>query len=117
MVHIRGDIAPGAPAVVIVTSQALRDSTVHTRARQLAASLRTATEPRPIDVPGTSRSLRVDGLVEVEEGLADDWIERIAIVVAVRGNEVIGLAARTRTGDDVAGAVEALIASFAIRRV
>jgi hypothetical protein len=114
MAHIRGDLAASAPAVIIVTSRALRDTSVRALARKLAGSFTTPTEPQPIDVPGTNRSLRVDGLIEIEEGLTEDWIERIAIVVAARRDEAITLTVRTRPADDVAGAVEALIASFAI---
>jgi hypothetical protein len=116
MAHVRGDIVPSAPALVIVSSRELRDTTVARLAGQLAeALLGPPPEPRPVSVPGTKQAIRVDGLIAMEEGLTVDGVERIAIVVAARRREAIALTVRTRPADAVSAAVEALIASFAIR--
>jgi hypothetical protein len=115
MTHVRGDIAPSAPALVIVSSRELRGGTVPRLARKLAAELLPpCPEPKRLAVHGTKQAMRVDGLIAMDEGLTDDGVERIAIVVAARRREAVALTVRTRPVDDVAAAVEALIASFAI---
>ena len=118
MAHVRGDLTASAPAVVIVSSRELRDGTVPRLARTLAGSfVPPPPEPRPVSVPGTKQAVRLDGLIVMEEGLTEDAVERIAIVVAKRRREAVALTVRTRPTDDVSAAVEALIASFAIEHV
>jgi hypothetical protein len=114
MAHVRGDLAPSAPAFVVVSSCLLLDTTVPRLAYKLARSFKTPAEPRPISVTGTKQAVRVDGLIEIEEGLSEDGVERIAIVIAARRDEAIVLTIRTQPEDDVAEHVEALIRSFAI---
>jgi hypothetical protein len=116
MAHVSGDLAPFAPALVIVSSRELRGGTVPRLARKLAGALiPSPPEPRPVAVSGTKQAMRVDGLIAMGEGLTADGVERIAIVVAKRRREAIALTVRTRPEDDVAGAVEALIGSLTIR--
>jgi hypothetical protein len=117
MAHVSGELAPSAPAMVIVSSRALEGGTVPRLARTLAESC-VAPPPRPraIAVPGAKQAVRLDGLIRMEEGLTADGVERIAIVVAKRRGEAVALTVRTRPADDVDAAVEALIASFAILR-
>ena len=116
MAHVRGDLGPSAPAMIIVSSRELGNTTVPRIARKLAAAfLKPIPEPRTVVVPGTKQAVRVDGLIAMEEGLSTDGVERITIVVAKRRNEAVAFTIRTRPDDDLAEAVESLIASFAIR--
>jgi hypothetical protein len=116
MAHIRGEFAPSAPAIVIVSSRVLGDSTVPRLARKLAKSfLKPVAEPQPVAVLGTKQAVRVDGLIEMEEGLSEDGVERIAIVVAKRRGEAVVLTIRTRPDDDVTDAIGELLRSFAVR--
>ncbi len=116
MAHIRGEIGPSSPAMVIVSSRERRDTTIPRIARKLAAAfLEPVPEPRSVVVPGTKQAVRVDGLIDMEEGLGEDGVERITIVVAARRGDAVARTIRTRPGDDVSDAVEALTRSFAVR--
>ena len=56
----------------------------------------------PVDVPGARGALRADGLVEIELGLAADWIEWITVLVAVDGDRrFVTLTIRSRPGDEL----------------
>lgn len=113
MAHVRGEIAPGAPATAIVSTRA--GVTVSRLAQTLAEACLTPARSRTATIPGATHAARVDGLIEMEEGVSQDGIERIAIVVAERGSGVVVLTVRTRPSDGVMAEVEALIASFEIR--
>jgi len=115
MAHLRGEIAPGAPAFGVVSTQE-RDRSARACARRLAASCEAPQpEPRAVAVAGARGAWRFDGRFDIEEGLTPDGIERIAVVVAARRRDLVVLTVRTRPGDDVTGAVDRLIASFAVR--
>jgi hypothetical protein len=116
MVHVRGEIVPDAPAFAIVSTRA--GVTVSRLAKKLAGSLMAPRNPpRAIAVPGTKHAVRVDGLIEMEEGLSADGVERITIVITARRHDVLVLTVRTRPNDDVRDAVESLVGSFVVRQV
>jgi hypothetical protein len=115
MAHLRGEIAPGAPALGVVSTQE-RDRSARACVRRLAASFEPPhPEPRAAAVAGARGAWRIDGRLDMEEGLTADGIERIAVVVAARRHDLVVLTVRTRPDDDVGDAVDRLIASFAVR--
>lgn len=81
-------------------------------AAQLADAFADASEPRKLAVRGSRRAARVDGLIDMGEGLSEDGIERISTVVAELPNEFVVLTIRTRPSDAVDHAIDAVIASF-----
>jgi hypothetical protein len=62
-------------------------------------------------VPGATRSQRLDGLTR---GDSPAEPERITLVAAVLGQEVILLTIRTWLRDDVEAAIERIVSSFEI---
>ena len=116
MAIVRGEVAPDAPAVVILTARSRSGVTVRAFARTFTASF---TEPpgegRSVRVAGARSAIRLDGLIEIEEGLSEDSIERIALVLAATAHEFVTLTVRTRPDDRVSEAVQELVASFTVR--
>jgi hypothetical protein len=115
MVHLRGEIAPGAPAFGVVSTQE-RDPGARAAARRLAASCEPPLpEPRAVSVAGARDAFRFDGRFDIEEGLTADGIERLALIVAARRRDLVVLTVRTRPEDDVAAAIDQLMASLEVR--
>ena len=73
---------------------------------------------RKFDVRGAKGARRVDGLIDLEEGLGEppDWTERFTVVVAAATRELVLLTVRRRPEADLAGAVEDVVASFELFR-
>jgi hypothetical protein len=68
---------------------------------------------RPVDVPGARGARRVDGLYEMELGLAADWIEWMTVVVAADGDRrLVTLTVRSRPGDELAALHDEIVGSF-----
>jgi hypothetical protein len=115
MVHLRGEIAPDAPAFGVVSTQE-RDPSARAAAHRLAASCEPPwPEPRSVVVAGARDAFRFDGRFDIEEGLTADGIERIALVVAARRRDLVVLTLRTRPQDGVAAAIDRLMASLVLR--
>jgi hypothetical protein len=68
---------------------------------------------REFDVPGARGARRVDGLFELELGLAADWIEWATVVLAADGDrQFVTLTIRSRPGDELAGLHDEVAASL-----
>jgi hypothetical protein len=77
-----------------------------------AAGLRAASvEALPLGVPGATRSERLDGLTR---GDSPTEPERIKIIAAVIGKEVVLLTVRSWPRDDVEAAMERIVSTFEI---
>lgn len=114
MSHLRGEIAPQAPLFGVVSTSRRERGSAADRAAQLAASFTAPCEPRAVEVPGSRRAARVDGLIDMGEGLSEDGIERIVTVVAELRKHFAVLTIRTRPRDAVEAAVDAVVASFRV---
>jgi hypothetical protein len=115
MSHLRGEIAPGAPVFGVLTTQERSGGSAEKRAAELARPFVEPCEPRRVQVSGSRRAARVDGRIEMEEGLSEDGVERISIVVAELKREFAVLTVRTRPRDAVERVVDGLMASFGVR--
>jgi hypothetical protein len=117
MTHLRGEIAAGAPCFGVVSTRARGSASAAELAAKLAEAFVQPNAPRGVLVEGSRNAARVDGLIDMEEGLSHDGIERIAILVAELSHEFIVLTIRTRPCDIVESAVDAVITSFSIAPV
>jgi hypothetical protein len=70
-------------------------------------------EPRPVRVPGATRAERLDGLTQ---GDSPAEPQRITLVFAVVGGDVVTLTVRTWPRDDVEVEVERIVSSFTVDR-
>lgn len=112
MVHLRGEIEPGMPAFGVVATRDAGSDSLHALALRLATSYREVPEPRPFAVVGSTESYRLDGTIDMGEGLTEDGIERIATIVALRHGRIASLTLRTRPADAVAETIERIAGSF-----
>jgi ribulose-bisphosphate carboxylase large chain len=112
MDHLRGELVPGAPVFGVLSTRPRRGESPTDLARRLAAEFLEPSSARAARVAGSGAAARVDGQIDMGEGLAEDGIERIAIVVAEAGDELVTLTVRTRPTDPVADAVDDLLASL-----
>jgi hypothetical protein len=79
-----------------------------------AAGLRSArVDPRSVDVPGASRAERMDGWTRGESPAEP---QRITLVAAEAGPEVVLLTLRGWPRPDVESALERIVGSFAVKR-
>jgi len=104
---------------VIVSTRRRTGTTLHRACEKIAAGFRDGPhESREVDVRGAKGARRVDGLIDLEEGLGEppDWTERFTVVVAAATRELVLLTVRRRPEADLAGAVEDVVASFELFR-
>jgi hypothetical protein len=114
MAHLRGEIAPACPFFGVLSTSERHRQSAWERARDLGAGFVEPAEPARASVAGARRAARVDGRIDMEEGLTADGIERISVVVAETAREFVVLTVRTRPEDPVEGAVEAILGSFRV---
>jgi len=70
---------------------------------------------REIDVPGARGARRVDGLYEMELGLAADWIEWMTVVTAADADRrFVTLTVRSRPGDELASLHDEIVSSLSL---
>jgi hypothetical protein len=112
MAILRGWLADVAPVTAVISSRSRAGTSLRRRSRELAGSLLEVHAERAVEVPGAHGARRLDGRYEIEEGVSEDGIERIAIVVAAARHELVYLTVRTRPADPVEDDIEAWIASF-----
>lgn len=112
MVHLRGEIGPGMPAFGVVATREMEGQSLHALALRLATSCRETIEPRPVTVVGSTDAYRLDGTIDMGEGLTPDGIERIVTIVALARGHIVSLTLRTSPADPVADAVERIAGSF-----
>ena len=105
-----------APVCVIASTRPRAGRHLRAFTAQLAARFIEPRE-REVDVAGARGARRVDGLHEMELGLAADWIEWMTVVVAADGDRsLITLTVRTRPGDELASVHDEIVASLRIGR-
>jgi hypothetical protein len=114
MDHLRGELAPGAPFFGVLTSRRADSRTLEELMAHLARSIVSGRLPRRVHVSGADEAWRIDGLIDVEEGLTDDGIERITVVAASARAHFVTVTLRTRPQDAVGVAVDEAVASFAV---
>jgi hypothetical protein len=106
-----------SPMSVTISSRPRAGRTLRAECRRLETNFQS---PRNGDfefsVPGARGARRVDGLMNLEEGLGEppDWTEQVTYIVAARGkNEFVILTLRRRPAQ-LAEPTEAIIRSFAL---
>jgi Family of unknown function (DUF6714) len=107
-----GALCGDVPTMVAVNLTPLAGRHLRHIMDRAASGLRAASvEPRPLRVPGATRSERLDGLTR---GASPTEPERVMIVAAVIGQEVVLLTVRSWPRDDVEAAMERIVAMFEI---
>jgi hypothetical protein len=90
---------------------------LRSEARRLSASLVDgAIDGDEIEVDGARGARRIDGLVDLGEGVSEDGVDRLALVIAGGRTELVMLSIRTRPADEAAAEVESAIRSFTLPR-
>ena len=108
----RGILCGDVPTVIAVNLTPLGDRHLRQILERAAGGLRAARiDPRRVHVPGAARSQRLDGLTR---GDSPAEPERITLVAAVSGQEVVLLTVRSWPRDDVEAAIERIVTSFEI---
>jgi hypothetical protein len=108
----RGMLCGDAPTVVAINLTPLADRHLGQILERATGGLRAArVDQRSVRVPGATRSQRVDGLTR---GNSPAEPERIALVAALVGQEVVLLTVRSWPRDDVEAAMERIVSSFEI---
>ena len=108
MTICRGEFAPGSPAAIITGARARDGWTLRSLARHLGD------EGEPAEVAGARGARRLGFELEVEEGLAHDYLERLDLVVAARKRDFVTLTVRTIAADGHRETVERILASIEI---
>ena len=108
----RGTLCGDVPTTVAVNLTPLAGRHLRQIMERAATGLRAASvEPRPLRVPGATRSERLDGLTRGDSATEP---ERITIVAAVIDKEVVLLTVRSWPRDDVEAAMERIVSTFEI---
>jgi hypothetical protein len=107
-----GMLCGDVPTMIAVNRTPLAGRHLRQIMERAAAGLRAASvEPRSVRVTGATRSERLDGMTR---GNSPAEPERIAIVAAVVGQEVVLLTVRSWPRDDVEAALERIVGAFEI---
>ena len=109
-----GYLCGDAHTVVAVNVTPLHVRSLADSVRARATLFREAAPPRSIPVPGSPRAERLDGLTR---GDSPAEPQRLAMVFAVSGDELVTLSVRWWPRDDVDREVERLLDSFEITTV
>jgi hypothetical protein len=108
----RGALCGDVPTMVAVNLTPLAGRHLGQILDRAAAGLRAArVEPRRLRVPGAARSERRDGLTRGDSPVEP---ERIVVVGALAGQQVILLTVRSWPRDDVAAAMERIVTAFEV---
>jgi hypothetical protein len=115
MFILRGWLHDTAPATLAVTTRPRKGTTLRSEARRLGAVFE---EPpgdgTPIEVAGAHGARRIDGTIDLGEGVSEDGIDRVAIVVAAGRRALVLLSIRSRPADEAAAEIERTIRSLAL---
>jgi hypothetical protein len=115
MFVMRGWLHDTAPATLVVTTRPRKGVSLRTEMRRLGASVRSPPEDgTPVEVEGAHGARRIDGVIDLGEGVSEDGIDRIAIVVAAGRRSLVLLSIRTRPADEAAAEVERAIRSLTL---
>jgi uncharacterized protein DUF6714 len=108
----RGTLCGDVPTTVAVNLTPLAGRHLRQIMERATAGLRAASvNPRPLRVPGAARSERLEGLTR---GDSPTEPERIKLVAAAIGKEVVLLTVRSWPRDDVEAAMERIVSTFEI---
>ena len=92
-----------------------KGATLRSEMRRLGAGFR---EPpgdgTPIDVAGAHGARRIDGTIDLGEGVSEDGVDRVATVVAAGRRALVLLSIRTRPADEAAAEIERTIRSLTV---
>ncbi len=114
MAHLRGELLPGAPFFGVVSTRWRDGSSIDDFVAELATVIVGRGHGHEFEVRGCRRGWRLDGLIEMDEGLTADGVERITIVTGEGTEEFVSLTVRTRPEDAVAESVEEVLTSFRV---
>ena len=118
MAIYRGWVADD-PMSTIVSSRPRQGLTLRRLCGRLGADFHTPTGGGDaIAVPGANGARRIDGLLDLEEGLGEppQWAERVTVVVAAARREFVALTVRRRPDVELDDTVERVVASFELRQ-
>jgi hypothetical protein len=107
------------PFSVIVSTRKRTGTTLRRACEKIAAGFRGGPpESHELGVPGAKGARRVDGLIDLEEGLGEppDWTERFTVVVAAATRELVLLTVRRRPDAELGDDVEAVVGSLRLVR-
>ena len=115
MFVLRGWLHDSAPATIVVTTRPRKGVTLRAEMRRLGAGFESPPgDGTKIEVAGAHGARRIDGLVDLGEGVSSDGIDRIATVVAAGRRALMLLSIRTRPQDEAAAEVERVIRSLTL---
>src|SRR5262245_12959429 len=115
MFLLRGWLHDSAPATLVVTTRPRKGVTLRAEARRLGAGfVAPPGEGDEIEVAGAHGARRIDGLIDLGEGVSADGIDRVATIVAAGRRALIVLTIRTRPADEAAAEVERTIRSLRV---
>jgi len=104
MFILRGWLHDSAPATLVVTTRPRKGVTLRSEIRRLGAGFQ---EPpgdgTPIEVAGAHGARRIDGTIDLGEGVSEEGIDRVATIVAAGRRALVLLRIRTRPVDEAAG--------------
>jgi hypothetical protein len=113
MFILRGWLHDTAPATLVVTTRRRKGVSLRTEVRRLGASVRPPPDDgTPVEVEGAHGARRIDGVVDLGEGVSEDGVDRIAMIVAAGRRSLVLLSIRTRPADEAAAEVERTIRSL-----
>ena len=112
---LRGWLNDSAPATLVVTTRRRKGVSLRTEVKRLGAGFeRPPEDGTPVEVEGAHGARRIDGTVNVGEGVSADGIDRVAVVIAAGRRSLVMLHIRTRPADEAAAEVERTIRSLAL---
>ena len=115
MFIMRGWLHDTAPATLVVNTRPRKGATLRSEMRRLGVGFEQPPgDSTPIDVAGGHCARRIDGTIDLGEGVSEDGIDRVATVVAAGRRALVLLSIRTRPADEAAAEVERTIRSLTI---
>jgi hypothetical protein len=112
---LRGWLNDSAPATLVVTTRRRKGVSLRTEVKRLGAGFeRPPEDGTAVEVEGAHGARRIDGTVNVGEGVSSDGIDRVAVVIAAGRRSLVMLHIRTRPADEVTAEVERTIRSLVL---
>jgi hypothetical protein len=112
---LRGWLNDSAPATLVVTTRARRGVTLRSEARRIGARFEQPPgDGTAIEIAGAHGARRLDGTIDLGEGVSADGVDRIAVVIAAGRRALVMLTARTRPADEAAAELEHAIRSLTV---
>jgi hypothetical protein len=107
------------PFSVIVSTRKRSGTTLRRTCERLSTGFHDGPlEGGEVAIRGAKGARRIDGLIDIEEGLGEppDWTERFTVIVAAATRELVLLTVRRRPEADLADAVEDVVDSLELFR-